>query len=128
MVGCASLLNYLLVFFLIYFQEHLFVTTSKANMRPIFCGNLEYDARLSDLERAFSRYGKVDRVDMKSGECIRFVPVSLSFWASILLLFLYFINHLQCMQGIRKHGNLPVKKDSGGWFIILFLITCHYEG
>lgn len=36
-------------------------------MRPIFCGNLEYDARLSDLERAFSRYGKVDRVDMKSG-------------------------------------------------------------
>ncbi|GMN74922.1 hypothetical protein TIFTF001_052488, partial [Ficus carica] len=36
-------------------------------MRPIFCGNFEYDARQSDLERLFGRYGKVDRVDMKSG-------------------------------------------------------------
>lgn len=41
-------------------------------MRPIFCGNFEYDARQSDLERLFRRYGKVDRVDMKSGtsDCI----------------------------------------------------------
>lgn len=37
-------------------------------MRPIFCGNFEYDARQSDLERLFGRYGKVERVDMKSGE------------------------------------------------------------
>ncbi|XP_042032918.1 serine/arginine-rich splicing factor RS40-like isoform X1 [Salvia splendens] len=36
-------------------------------MRPVFCGNFEYDARQSDLERLFRRYGKVDRVDMKSG-------------------------------------------------------------
>ncbi|KAF5179214.1 Serine/arginine-rich splicing factor RS40 [Thalictrum thalictroides] len=36
-------------------------------MRPIFCGNFEYDARQSDLERLFGKYGKVDRVDMKSG-------------------------------------------------------------
>uniref|UniRef100_A0A5B6ZRA7 RRM domain-containing protein n=1 Tax=Davidia involucrata TaxID=16924 RepID=A0A5B6ZRA7_DAVIN len=36
-------------------------------MRPIFCGNFEYDAQQSDLERLFRRYGKVDRVDMKSG-------------------------------------------------------------
>ncbi|KAL7183869.1 hypothetical protein ACSBR2_026112 [Camellia fascicularis] len=36
-------------------------------MRPIFCGNFEYDARQSDLERLFRKYGKVDRVDMKSG-------------------------------------------------------------
>ncbi|CAA3024367.1 serine/arginine-rich splicing factor RS40-like isoform X1 [Olea europaea var. sylvestris] len=36
-------------------------------MRPIFCGNFEYDARQSDLERLFRRYGKVDRVDMKAG-------------------------------------------------------------
>ncbi|XP_018830721.2 serine/arginine-rich splicing factor RS40-like isoform X1 [Juglans regia] len=39
----------------------------KEKMRPIFCGNFEYDARPSDLERLFSRYGKVERVDMKSG-------------------------------------------------------------
>lgn len=37
-------------------------------MRSIFCGNFEYDARQSDLERLFRRYGKVDRVDMKSGK------------------------------------------------------------
>ncbi|GAB2271652.1 Serine/arginine-rich splicing factor rs40, variant 2 [Dionaea muscipula] len=36
-------------------------------MRPIFCGNLEYDARQSEVERLFRRYGNVDRVDMKSG-------------------------------------------------------------
>ncbi|KAA8516202.1 hypothetical protein F0562_019381 [Nyssa sinensis] len=36
-------------------------------MRPIFCGNFEYETRQSDLERLFSKYGKVDRVDMKSG-------------------------------------------------------------
>ncbi|KZV41047.1 Arginine/serine-rich splicing factor 35 [Dorcoceras hygrometricum] len=36
-------------------------------MKSIFCGNFEYDARQSDLERLFRRYGKVDRVDMKSG-------------------------------------------------------------
>lgn len=36
-------------------------------MKPIFCGNLEYDARPSELERLFKRYGKVERVDVKSG-------------------------------------------------------------
>lgn len=37
-------------------------------MRPVFCGNLEFDARQSDVERLFKRYGRVDRVDMKSGK------------------------------------------------------------
>ncbi|XXG67173.1 hypothetical protein AAC387_Pa06g0578 [Persea americana] len=36
-------------------------------MKPIFCGNFEYETRQTDLERLFSKYGKVDRVDMKSG-------------------------------------------------------------
>ena len=39
-----------------------------ATIRPIFCGNFEYDARSSEIERLFVRYGKVDRVDMKSGK------------------------------------------------------------
>ncbi|OAY80002.1 Serine/arginine-rich splicing factor RS41 [Ananas comosus] len=39
-------------------------------MRSIFCGNFEYDARQSDLERLFGKYGKVDRVDMKSGKAL----------------------------------------------------------
>lgn len=37
-------------------------------MRAIFCGNFEYDARQSELGRLFRRYGKVDKVDMKSGK------------------------------------------------------------
>lgn len=37
-------------------------------MRPIFCGNLDFDARQSEIERLFRRYGRVDRVDMKSGK------------------------------------------------------------
>ncbi|XP_073136715.1 serine/arginine-rich splicing factor RS41-like isoform X2 [Henckelia pumila] len=36
-------------------------------MRGIFCGNLEFDAHQSDVERLFRKYGRVDRVDMKSG-------------------------------------------------------------
>ena len=51
-------------------------------MRPIFCGNFEYDARQSDLERLFGRYGKVERVDMKSGEisCLPCVCLVLCFF------------------------------------------------
>lgn len=36
-------------------------------MKPVFCGNFEYETRQSDLERLFSKFGRVDRVDMKSG-------------------------------------------------------------
>lgn len=38
-----------------------------SDMRPIFCGNLEYDARQSEIERLFGKYGRVERVDMKTG-------------------------------------------------------------
>lgn len=31
-------------------------------------GNFEYDARQSDVERLFGKYGKIERVDMKSGK------------------------------------------------------------
>ncbi|GLT84820.1 hypothetical protein SLE2022_030320 [Rubroshorea leprosula] len=36
-------------------------------MRPIFVGNFEYDTRQSELERLFSKHGRIERVDMKSG-------------------------------------------------------------
>ncbi|OVA01496.1 RNA recognition motif domain [Macleaya cordata] len=36
-------------------------------MRPVFCGNFEFETRQSDLERLFSKYGRVERVDIKSG-------------------------------------------------------------
>ncbi|CAN0889505.1 Pentatricopeptide repeat-containing protein At5g08510 [Linum grandiflorum] len=35
--------------------------------RPIFVGNFEFETRQSELERLFSKYGRVERVDMKSG-------------------------------------------------------------
>lgn len=36
-------------------------------MKPIFVGNFEFDTRQSELERFFSKYGRIERVDMKSG-------------------------------------------------------------
>lgn len=36
-------------------------------MKPIFCGNFDFETRQSDLERLFSRYGQIERIDMKSG-------------------------------------------------------------
>ncbi|XP_010542787.1 PREDICTED: serine/arginine-rich splicing factor RS31-like [Tarenaya hassleriana] len=36
-------------------------------MRPLFVGNFEYDTRVSELEHLFRKYGRVERVDMKSG-------------------------------------------------------------
>ncbi|XP_061372852.1 serine/arginine-rich splicing factor RS31-like [Gastrolobium bilobum] len=36
-------------------------------MRPVFVGNYEYDTRQSELERLFAKYGRIERVDMKSG-------------------------------------------------------------
>lgn len=67
---------YIIVIFQVQDQFHPHSAFRK--MRPIFCGNFEYDARQSDLERVFSKYGKVDRVDMKSGECLYFKFFSFS--------------------------------------------------
>ena len=39
-----------------------------AHLRPIFCGNFEYDAAPREIERLFERYGTLDRVDMKTGD------------------------------------------------------------
>lgn len=36
-------------------------------MRPVFCGNFDFDTRQSDLERLFSKYGPIRRIDIKSG-------------------------------------------------------------
>lgn len=42
-------------------------------MKPVFCGNFEYDAREGDLERLFRKYGRVERVDMKAGKSFLFI-------------------------------------------------------
>ncbi|KAF2537904.1 hypothetical protein F2Q68_00019159 [Brassica cretica] len=43
------------------------IRSSSASMRPVFVGNFEYETRQSELERLFRKYGRVERVDMKSG-------------------------------------------------------------
>jgi RNA recognition motif-containing protein len=45
--------------------------TSK--LRPVFCGNFKYDARQPEIEKIFVKYGKVDRVDMKTGTLLLYV-------------------------------------------------------
>ena len=45
-----------------------------AKIRPVYCGNFEYDARQSEIERLFKEYGRVDRVDMKTGKFSCLVP------------------------------------------------------
>jgi RNA recognition motif-containing protein len=47
-------------------------------MRPVFCGNFDFDARQSDLERLFSKYGPIRRIDMKSGTHRNSLPPLLS--------------------------------------------------
>ena len=44
------------------------MVTGAGIMKPVFCGNFEYDAREGDLERLFRKYGRVERVDMKAGK------------------------------------------------------------
>ncbi|KAF6258350.1 arginine/serine-rich splicing factor 1 variant 4 [Scenedesmus sp. NREL 46B-D3] len=36
--------------------------------RPVFCGNFEYDASESSVLRLFEKFGRVQRIDMKTGE------------------------------------------------------------
>lgn len=59
-------------------------------MRPVFCGNFEYETRQSELERLFSKYGRIERVDMKSG--IAFLS-TFSRFRLLFLIFLVFLGH-----------------------------------
>lgn len=50
-------------------------------------GNIEYDIRQPELERLFSKYGRIERLDMKSGNpFVFFSPSSLL----ILLILLFY--------------------------------------
>ena len=56
-------------------------------MRPVFCGNFDYETRHSDLDRLFSRYGRVDRIDMKSGIIPYFASFPPLFCAYLLIIY-----------------------------------------
>ncbi|KAL4187993.1 hypothetical protein AMTRI_Chr09g41920 [Amborella trichopoda] len=59
-------------------------------MRPVFCGNFDHETRHSELERLFSKYGRVERVDMKSG-----------------FAFVYFEDEHDAADAIRHLDDLP---------------------
>ncbi|PKI44953.1 serine/arginine-rich splicing factor RS31 [Punica granatum] len=63
-------------------------------MRPVFVGNFEYETRQSELERLFSKYGRVERVDMKSG-----------------FAFVYFEDERDAADAIRGLDNVPFGYD-----------------
>ncbi|KAI5564813.1 hypothetical protein POPTR_014G101800v4 [Populus trichocarpa] len=62
--------------------------------RPIFVGNFEQETRQSELERLFRKYGRVERVDMKSG-----------------FAFVYFEDDRDAADAIRGLDNIPFGYD-----------------
>ncbi|KAJ6940571.1 hypothetical protein NC651_006640 [Populus alba x Populus x berolinensis] len=70
-------------------------TQSSSGMaRPVFVGNFEHETRQSDLERLFSKYGKLERVDMKSG-----------------FAFVYFEDDRDAADAVRGLDNIPFGYD-----------------
>ncbi|GLU00854.1 hypothetical protein SLE2022_181920 [Rubroshorea leprosula] len=63
-------------------------------MRSIFVGNFEYETRQSELERLFSKYGRIERLDMKSG-----------------FAFVYFVDDRDAEVAIRELDNVPFGYD-----------------
>ncbi|GAA0142839.1 hypothetical protein Leryth_027217 [Lithospermum erythrorhizon] len=63
-------------------------------MRPVFVGNFEFETRQSELERLFSKYGRIDRVDMKSG-----------------FAFVYYEDERDAEDAIRGLDNVPFGYD-----------------
>ncbi|XP_057439694.1 serine/arginine-rich splicing factor RS31-like isoform X2 [Lotus japonicus] len=59
-------------------------------MKPVFVGNFEYETRQSELERLFAKYGRIERVDMKSG-----------------FAFVYFEEERDAEDAIRALDNFP---------------------
>ncbi|KAK7285758.1 hypothetical protein RJT34_20539 [Clitoria ternatea] len=67
---------------------------SDSEMKPVFVGNFGYDTRQSELERLFAKYGRVDRVDMKSG-----------------FAFVYYEDERDAEDAIRALDNFPFGHD-----------------
>jgi arginine/serine-rich splicing factor 4/5/6 len=63
-------------------------------MKPVFVGNFEYGTRQSELQRLFSKYGRVERVDIKSG-----------------FAFVYFEDERDGEDAIRGLDNIPFGHD-----------------
>lgn len=82
-------------------------------MRPVFCGNFDYETRQSELERLFAKYGRVDRVDMKTG--------TLFFCLCFFLLNLFMVDRIIINRG---SGNCHLEKCF--FFLDLFSIKVNF--
>ncbi|XP_055817083.1 serine/arginine-rich splicing factor RS31-like isoform X2 [Solanum dulcamara] len=78
-------------------------------MRPLFVGNIEYDTRQSELERLFSKYGRIERVDMKSGLSLSLLSSGLHILAGFA--FVYFEDERDAADAIRSLDNIPFGYD-----------------
>ena len=67
LVCLLVLADFFLMILFVFPQVNFRFGCSVARMRPVFVGNFEYDTRQSELERLFAKYGRIERVDMKSG-------------------------------------------------------------
>ncbi|KAL0862057.1 hypothetical protein Bca101_041175 [Brassica carinata] len=91
---------------------------SSASMRPVFVGNFEYETRQSELERLFSKYGRVERVDMKSGGffigALSFqpLPANYIFMPTFIISSCAYIHHFR------------IEKKT--WVLITFLVDYNY--
>uniref|UniRef100_A0A453JEP3 RRM domain-containing protein n=1 Tax=Aegilops tauschii subsp. strangulata TaxID=200361 RepID=A0A453JEP3_AEGTS len=76
-------------------------------MRPVFCGNFDYETRQSDLERLFSKYGPIRRIDMKSGYA-----------------FVYFQDERDAEDAIRRLSNAEFGHTSRRLSVEWSRVTC----
>ncbi|KAL1565909.1 hypothetical protein AAHA92_01583 [Salvia divinorum] len=58
-------------------------------MRALFCGNIPYETRYSELEELFSQCGKVASVDIKKGH----MPRKMSFYVGLPSTCWIFLTH-----------------------------------
>nr|AGE46160.1 arginine/serine-rich splicing factor RS27 transcript II [Physcomitrium patens] len=77
-----------------------------AKIRPVYCGNFEYDARQSEIERLFKEYGRVERVDMKTGMSMKsMAALLLAVWLRIFHYYMAPPANIDFIYVIRTHQN-----------------------
>lgn len=47
-----------------------------SSLKPVYCGNLDYDEKAQDVERLFDEFGPIERMDMKTGYAFIFMKDS----------------------------------------------------
>jgi hypothetical protein len=91
-------------------------------MRPVFCGNFDHDTRQYDLERLFSKYGSISRIDMKTGtRSLFFTCLALKFNREGMPLV---SDNNQCTNSACPESNPILNAVPGAWSDSFFLCVC----